>query len=161
MARDEQPDLILMDIQLPGMDGLAATAILKQDPATASIPVIALSALAMNADAERSMSAGCDAHIVKPLRYNELYVAMERLLLEPKVAAARPNAAGSSPNLTAPASILIVDDEIQNRRLLQALLTPDGYVTRTAASGRQALASIADDPPDLILLDDMMPGING
>jgi diguanylate cyclase (GGDEF)-like protein len=161
LARDEQPDLILMDIQLPGMDGLAATAILKQDPATASIPVIALSALAMNADAERSMSAGCEAHIVKPLRYNELYVAMERLLLEPKVAAARPNAAGSSPNMTAPASILIVDDEIQNRRLLQALLKPDGYVTRTAASGRQALASIADDPPDLILLDDMMPGING
>src|SRR5450631_2731449 len=112
LAHDEQPDLILMDIQLPGMDGLAATAILKQDPATAAIPVIALSALAMNADAERSMSAGCDAHIVKPLRYNELYVAMERLLLEPRVAA-RPNAAGSSPNMTAPASILIVDDEIQ------------------------------------------------
>jgi two-component system cell cycle response regulator DivK len=102
LARVEQPDLILMDIQLPGMDGLAATAILKQDPATAGIPVIALSALAMNADAERSMRAGCDAHIVKPLRYNELYVAMERLLLEPPVAAA-PNTSGSAPNMTAPA----------------------------------------------------------
>ena len=47
LALDEQPDLILMDIQLPGMDGLAATAILKQDPATEAIPIIALSALAM------------------------------------------------------------------------------------------------------------------
>ncbi|HZX97894.1 MAG TPA: response regulator [Dermatophilaceae bacterium] len=84
LALAEQPDLILMDIQLPGMDGLAATAILKQDPATASIPVIALSALAMKADKERSQTAGCDAYIVKPLRYKELYAVMERLLQEPQ-----------------------------------------------------------------------------
>ena len=86
LARDEQPHLILMDIQLPGMDGLAATAILKHDPATASIPVIALSALAMKADEERSRNAGCDAYIVKPLRYKELYAVMERLLVEPGAA---------------------------------------------------------------------------
>jgi two-component system cell cycle response regulator DivK len=86
LARGEQPDLILMDIQLPGMDGLAATAILKQDPATTSIPIIALSALAMKADEERSQSAGCDAYIVKPLRYQELYAVMERLLAEPQPA---------------------------------------------------------------------------
>ena len=84
LARDQQPDLILMDIQLPGMDGLAATAILKQDPATASIPVIALSALAMKADRERSQTAGCDAYIVKPLRYKELYAVMDHLLKEPQ-----------------------------------------------------------------------------
>jgi two-component system cell cycle response regulator DivK len=84
LARGERPDLILMDIQLPGMDGLAATAILKEDPATASIPVIALSALAMKADEERSQTAGCDAYIVKPLRYKELYAVMERLLAEPQ-----------------------------------------------------------------------------
>ena len=92
LARDEQPDLILMDIQLPGMDGLAATAVLKQDPVTASIPIIALSALAMKADEERSQSAGCDAYIVKPLRYKELYTVMERLLQPtqpPATAAAR------------------------------------------------------------------------
>jgi two-component system, cell cycle response regulator DivK len=82
LARSERPDLILMDIQLPGMDGLAATAILKHDPVTESIPVIALSALAMKADQERSQSAGCDAYIVKPLRYKELYAIMERLLAE-------------------------------------------------------------------------------
>src|SRR3990167_8983698 len=59
LARGEHPDLILMDIQLPGMDGLAATALLKQDPATAAIPVIALTALAMKADQEKSRLAGC------------------------------------------------------------------------------------------------------
>jgi len=84
LARGEQPDLILMDIQLPDMDGLMATAILKQDPATAAIPIIALSALAMKADRERSQTAGCDAYIVKPLRYKELYAVMDRLLQKPQ-----------------------------------------------------------------------------
>lgn len=60
-----------------------------------------------------------------------------------------------------PASILIVDDDMQNRRLLEVLLGPEGYVTRTAGGGKQALASITEDPPDLILLDYLMPGIDG
>ena len=86
LAHEQSPDLILMDIQLPGMDDLAATAILKHDGATSSIPVIALSALAMKADEERSQSAGCDAYIVKPLRYKELYAVIGRLLAEPEPA---------------------------------------------------------------------------
>ena len=80
LARTDQPDLILMDVQLPGMDGLAATALLKHDPVTAAIPVIALTALAMKADEERSQVAGCDAYIAKPLRYKELYTAINKLL---------------------------------------------------------------------------------
>ncbi len=60
-----------------------------------------------------------------------------------------------------PATILIVDDEIRNRRLLQALLGPEGYNTPMAATGTEALARIAENPPDLILLDAMMPGIDG
>ncbi|HSH91443.1 MAG TPA: response regulator [Ramlibacter sp.] len=79
-ARAERPDLILMDIQLPGMDGLAATALLKQDPATAGIPVIALTAMAMKEDREKTRAAGCDAYIAKPLRYRELYAAIDALL---------------------------------------------------------------------------------
>jgi signal transduction histidine kinase len=63
--------------------------------------------------------------------------------------------------MSAQATILIVDDERLNRRLLQVLLRNEGYVTRGAASGEEALASIADDPPDLILLDVMMPGLDG
>jgi two-component system, cell cycle response regulator DivK len=80
LARTDQPDLILMDIQLPGMDGLAATALLKQDPATAAIPVIALTAMAMKEDQAKAQRAGCDAYIAKPLRYQELYEAIDRLL---------------------------------------------------------------------------------
>jgi diguanylate cyclase (GGDEF)-like protein len=59
------------------------------------------------------------------------------------------------------ATILIVDDEIQNRKLLEALLRPEGYVTQSAASGEEALASIGRQAPDLILLDIMMPGMDG
>jgi len=80
LARTERPDLILMDIQLPGMDGLAATALLKQDPATAAIPVIALTAMAMKEDREKTKAAGCDAYIAKPLRFRELYAAIDTLL---------------------------------------------------------------------------------
>lgn len=80
LARAEQPDLILMDIQLPGMDGLAATTILKRDPDTAAIPIIALTAMAMKEDEEKGMVAGCDAYIAKPLRYQELYDAIMNLL---------------------------------------------------------------------------------
>jgi len=88
MARADQPDLILMDIQLPGMDGLAATALLKQDPATRTIPVIAVTAMAMKADREKSQAAGCDAYIAKPLRYKELYVAIDALLVTSQARAA-------------------------------------------------------------------------
>ena len=88
LARAECPDLILMDIQLPGMDGLAATVLLKQDPSTAAIPVIALTALAMKADQEKTQAAGCDAYIAKPLRYQELYGVMDKLLFARKARAA-------------------------------------------------------------------------
>ena len=71
IARTAQPDLILMDIQLPGMDGLQATAMLKGDDATRNIPVIALTALAMKGDEERIRAAGCDGYIAKPMRYQE------------------------------------------------------------------------------------------
>ena len=80
LASKELPDLVLMDIQLPGMDGLAATALLKADPHTAGIPVIALTAMAMKADQERSELAGCEAYIAKPLRYKELYATIDALL---------------------------------------------------------------------------------
>jgi two-component system cell cycle response regulator DivK len=71
IAREQQPDLVLMDIQLPGMDGLHATALLKRDELTRRIPIIALTALAMKGDQERILAAGCDGYIAKPLAYKE------------------------------------------------------------------------------------------
>jgi two-component system cell cycle response regulator DivK len=71
LARDEQPALILMDIQLPGMSGLEATLELKRDSMTSAIPVIALTALTMKGDEERIRAAGCDGYIAKPMCYQE------------------------------------------------------------------------------------------
>ena len=80
LALGEQPDLILMDIQLPGMDGLEATARLKKDDATRSIRVIALTALAMKGDEERIRAAGCDGYIAKPMSYQEFLAAISAQL---------------------------------------------------------------------------------
>jgi two-component system cell cycle response regulator DivK len=82
-ARSEQPDLILMDIQLPGMDGLQATVLLKKDEATRAIPVIALTALAMKGDEERIRAAGCDGYIAKPMRYQEFLATIATQLARP------------------------------------------------------------------------------
>ena len=81
LARDEQPNLILMDIQLPGMDGLEATAQLKRDESTRAIPVIALTALAMKGDEERIRAAGCDGYIAKPMRYQEFLATVAAQLV--------------------------------------------------------------------------------
>ena len=82
VARTEHPDLVLMDVQLPGMDGLQATALLKGDESTRAIPVIALTALAMKGDEERIRAAGCDGYISKPLNYRE-FLAAVRTQLDP------------------------------------------------------------------------------
>ncbi len=80
LAREALPDLILMDIQLPGINGLDATAILKRDPATRGIPVIALTALAMMGDEARIRAAGCDGYVAKPMRYQELLSTIAKQL---------------------------------------------------------------------------------
>ena len=67
VLRGFRPRLILMDLQLPGMDGLALTARLKAEPATRDIEIIALTAYAMKGDEERARAAGCDGYITKPI----------------------------------------------------------------------------------------------
>jgi two-component system cell cycle response regulator DivK len=80
LALGDQPNLILMDIQLPGMDGLEATAVLKRDLATCRIPVIALTALAMKGDEERIRAAGCDGYIAKPMHYQNFFANVDAQL---------------------------------------------------------------------------------
>ena len=77
LAREQQPDVILMDIQLPDMDGLAATRLLKADPVLQAIPVIAVTAFAMKGDEDAVFAAGCDAYVTKPIRYKEFLDELE------------------------------------------------------------------------------------
>ena len=79
-AREQKPDLILMDVQLPGMDGLEATRILKADAATRAIPVLALTAMAMRGDEERVRAAGCDGYVAKPIDYKTFLAQLQRVL---------------------------------------------------------------------------------
>ena len=80
MARSEAPDLILMDMSLPVMDGWEATRLLKASPETGSIPIIALTAHAMSGDREKAMEAGCDDYDIKPVELPRLLAKMEILL---------------------------------------------------------------------------------
>ncbi len=80
LVQAEKPDLVLMDIQLPDMDGLTATGILKKDPATRDIPIIALTAFAMRDDEATMLAAGCDGYIAKPIRYREFLATVKQFL---------------------------------------------------------------------------------
>ncbi len=83
LARVESPDLILMDVGLPGMDGLEATGGLKQNPTTKDIPVIAMTAHAMKGDEEKAVAAGCAGYITKPIDTREFPKAMARFIDSP------------------------------------------------------------------------------
>ena len=80
LARRERPDLILMDLSLPVMDGWQATRVIKGDPQTASIPVVALTAHAMSGDEQKAREAGCDGYVAKPLDLVEFQRYLERVL---------------------------------------------------------------------------------
>ena len=79
-ARTESPDLILMDVGLPGMDGLTATGILKQDQLTKNIPIIALTSHAMMEDKDKFLAAGCDGYITKPIDTRDFPKLVARFL---------------------------------------------------------------------------------
>ncbi len=76
LARRERPDVVLMDVGLPGMDGLTAARLLKADPQTAVLPVVALTAHAMSGDRERALEAGCDGYVSKPIDTRTLAAAV-------------------------------------------------------------------------------------
>jgi two-component system cell cycle response regulator DivK len=79
LARSQRPDVILMDIQLPDMDGMAATRLIKADPALQDIPVIAVTAFAMKGDEDEVRAAGCDGYVTKPVRYKDFLAELDRV----------------------------------------------------------------------------------
>ena len=85
MAAEEMPDLILMDINIPGMDGLETTTKLKQNPQLAHIPVIALTANAMKGDKERCLAAGCDGYMQKPVGVSDLRREIQQYAAHPRI----------------------------------------------------------------------------
>ena len=84
MALAEQPDIILMDLEMPGVDGWEATRRLKADPQTRDIPIIALSAHALAGSRERALAAGCDEFDTKPVEFERLVATLRRLLADYK-----------------------------------------------------------------------------
>lgn len=80
LANESDFDLVVMDIQLPGTDGLTATRLLRANPKTALIPVLAVTAHAMRGDADRILAAGCDAYAAKPIAYKEFLSKVAELL---------------------------------------------------------------------------------
>jgi diguanylate cyclase (GGDEF)-like protein len=160
--RQPQPDLILLDIKMPGMDGYSVLSALKIDPATADIPVIFVTALSESADEARGLALGVADYITKPVN-PELLKARIRNQLELSRYRQHPAlfdiAAHEQP--TQQPSLLVVDDVPENiHELIEAL--KGEYRIMVACNGAKALEIIAGDmPPDLVLLDIMMPEMDG
>jgi PAS domain S-box-containing protein len=144
------PRLVLMDIQLPGMDGLELTRRLKADPATAGIVVVALTAYAMKGDEERARAAGCDAYLTKPIDTRTFPATIRRLLQS------------SGATITGPrSSVLVVEDNPITRKMVRFTLESAGYIVLEAEDGRTALQRLAESPPDIVLQDLALPDMDG
>ena len=181
MAGSELPDVILMDLNLPVLDGWMATRRIKDSPHTAFIPVIALTAHAMSGDRQKAISAGCDDYDTKPVEFGRLMGKIETLLGKcgvtstqvggPKgtaAEAAAPAVRSASKNVRTGAEapvqsgrVLVVDDTAANRDMLARRLVRNGYEVEVAVDGESALRLIEEGAFDLVLLDVMMPGLNG
>jgi two-component system, cell cycle response regulator DivK len=96
LASRERPDLILMDINLPGIDGMEATSRLKRSPDLASIPIVALTANAMRGDREKIMAAGCDDYLQKPVNSAKLVETVKRFIGESQAAPSQRNGANGT-----------------------------------------------------------------
>jgi CheY-like chemotaxis protein len=161
IARDRLPDLVLMDIQLPGMDGVTATRLLRADERTRAIRIIAVTASVVALNTTEIASAGFDAVHTKPISVAQLVDEVRRALRQDVPSRRVEPAPIAAPARGGGAHVLIVDDTPRNVKLLHDLLVAQGYRVSTAGGGEEALRSIAVDPPDLVLLDVMMPDISG
>ena len=156
-ARESFPDCILLDLKLPGMDGLAAVRLIKADPVLKAVPVVAVTSLAMKGDERRALDAGCDGYITKPIDTRTFLDNIRHFLQKKRQAIQVEDAL----QLGGPPSVLVVDDDESILKVFRGMLLRGGYQVLTAASGEEALARALSDNPDLILLDVKMPDLNG
>ena len=139
------PDLITLDLMLPGMDGWEVLARLKQDARLADVPVVIVSIVA---DAKRGVALGASHVLQKPVSHAELSNALRAIGLVP----VRNNIM---------ARVLVVDDDPHAVNLLSSFLVHDGYQVSTSYSGEEGIALARAEKPDAILLDLMMPEVTG
>jgi sigma-B regulation protein RsbU (phosphoserine phosphatase) len=180
MTRSESPDLILMDLNLPVLDGWTATRQIKTFPGTSRVPVIALTAHAMSGDRQKALQAGCDDYDTKPVDFPRLLGKIDALFKSPaqtppapqeqveRVMAAEADRDDSDPATTTTSHengvsgrVLVVDDTEANRAVAERWLRRKGFAVDTAADGYRALEMVQKAHYDVVLLDVMMPGMNG
>jgi len=145
----EHPVLILMDVALPGMDGLELTQVLKADQKTKGIKIVALTAFAMKGDKEKVIAAGCDGYITKPINTRQ-FVQQVKEYLNIELAEEKHNPV-----------LLLVDDNLTSLKLLKAVYETEGYETLTALNGVEALQVLSEQKTDLIITDVLMPYMDG
>ncbi len=150
IVRQTPPILILMDIALPGMDGLALTRLLKADEKTRSIIIIALTAFAMKGDDQKAFDAGCDGYITKPIDTRQL---------PGQVAAYLP--AAVPVETKSRIRILIIEDHAPQMKLASHILSSDGHQVSCIGDAEQAFAAIRKEKPEVILLDLVLPAMDG
>ena len=148
MARKHMPDLILLDLQMPVMGGFAVIGELRKTPELSKMKVIAVTSFAMKGDREKALEAGFDEYVTKPIDTRKFVEIVKNFL------------PGENMTLKKPI-ILCVDDEPANLKLLENILVPRGYEVVSAANGEDALKKIKTQTIDLVLLDLMMPGMDG
>lgn len=168
-ATAEIPDLILMDIGLPILDGYEATRLIKENAATRHIPVIGLSAHAMSGDAERAMGAGCDDYDTKPVEWDRLLDKIEKLLAKAAEAAAAARAGagagdgGAEAGAGGPAArhLMVVDESSLRRDMLGSRLTALGITFVATSDARQALERLQKESFSALVLDVALKEIDG
>lgn len=172
LAKEKQPNLILMDMHLPIINGYEASKLLKTDPVTQNIPIVGFTALAMEEDQKKAIEHGCLGVIAKPInvdRFAEMVTAYlpvaGSVITMPKPTPEIVSEKVVTPTCIPPMSrcykVLVVDDRHQNRELLEDILKKMGQPSVSARNGQEALYLAKEENPDLILLDIMMPGMDG
>jgi two-component system cell cycle response regulator len=169
MARRGKPDLILLDIHMPKMDGYEVASRLRADPDCRCIPIVAVTALAMVGDREKLLASGFDGYISKPIEPETFSAKVQEYLGLPlrtpeplaAVATSEKEQPSSVPLNPKRAALLFVDNTAANIHLAQSLLEPLGYEILTAASAREGIELARRSKPDLIVSDVHMPQQDG